>query len=135
MSKPIRAAPLPPDLNTRIQSIVLDANDVYDLNLHSISDPGFVFDSAQHTPNHAVNSANDYIKVAGNISQIPKYAGIPGVKNAVNAIHSAANKFNTYLDSRGSKTIKANVIPEISGGGKRKRSKKIGTKKKQYKRK
>lgn len=125
--------PLPTtNINDRIKTAL---GEKYVPESHSISNPGFVFDPAKHTPNDAVNTANNYISVAQNISKIDPYRKLLGVKSAVNAISIAAETFNAAIGARNSGTRKAIVIPKILGGGKRKRNKKIGTKKKLYKRK
>ena len=108
--------------------------DKYEAESHSISDPRFK-PAPDGNPNEVVEVANNYISVAQNISRIDPYVKLLGVKNAVNAISIAAETFNAAIGARNSGTIKAIVIPKLLGGGKRKRNKKIGTKKKQYKRK
>ena len=123
--------PTGPPLNQLIQ-IALGSK--YVRESHSILNPGFN-PPPDGDPNEAVKVANNYISVAQNISQIQKYTQIQGVKTAVSAIKTAAGTFNTELEQRRSNTIKANIIETRLGGGKRKRNKKIGTKKKQYKRK
>ena len=132
--RPPPPPPTGPPLNKRIQ-IALGSK--YVQESHSILNPGFN-PPPDGDPNEAVKVANNYISVAQNISQIPEYKGIQGVKTAVSAINRAAETFNTELEQRRSNTIKANIIQSREtrlGGGKRKRNKKIGTKKKQYKRK
>lgn len=121
------------DINQRIRDIIPAQDYEINANEYTIETPAYVIQSGED-PNKGVNVANDYIKVAKNISKIGDYSKLPGVTKALGFIDSAAVKFNEDIVSRGSKINKANRIT-ISGGGKRKRNKKIGTRKKQYKRK
>lgn len=128
-----RAPPIPPpatDINERIRTVL--GNEKYNEQLHSITDPDYVCEPTGN-PNDCVNVANDYIKVAGNISKIDQYGELQGVKNSVNTINIAIDVFNKSRKLQS--TNKATIIQGKFGGGKRKRNKKIGTKKKQYKRK
>ena len=129
---PIRPAPPIPrpatDINERIKTVL---GKKYNEQSHTIEKPDYVCE-LNGEPNDCVVVANNYISVAETISKIPEYKGIQGVKTAVTQINRSIYDFN---GKRTRDTRMAKLIDTLSGGGKRKSNKKIGTRKKQYKRK